>query len=85
MNRAIRDIYFIMFKPDEATMIKELAAKTKSVWALRELYTWHGVGNLQNILEIEQAEMRFTNIILTYGDKNGIKQRFIESRSQTAI
>jgi hypothetical protein len=73
-----------MFKPVEE-QAKNMRSKYDSVFLLREILTWHKIGLEQDVSQVEKAELIFENIILTYGVKDGIRQRFIESRSEKII
>jgi len=84
MNRAIRDIYFIIFKPAKEQE-NNIFNKRRSLDLMKELLTWHGLGNKEDIKEMEDSEILFSYIILEFGAEDGIKQRFIESRSKKTI
>jgi len=80
MNRAIKDIYFIMFRPMNE-QAPNMSAKRDCVRMFGDLFRKHKIGDAADIQELEESENLFDYIILTFGDTNGIRKRFIESGS----
>lgn len=73
-----------MFKPTEE-QVKNMWGKRRSLELLKEIYSWHRVGNKIEIKEMEESEILFSHIIQEFGAEDGIKQRFIESGSKAFI
>lgn len=84
MNRAIRDIYFIMFRPIEE-QVRGMSSKRNCVSSLGELFYKFKEGSRDYLYEREKIEAEFENIILKYGAEDGIRKRYNESRGQKGI